>query len=60
MAGGRHHHSGDGGDPFDVAESRRSSQVSSSTPIEADMYGTEGFDHSDEERNGLTRPSLAR
>ena len=51
---------GDGGDTFDGPESRRSSQMSSSAHIEADMSGADLLDHSDEERNGLTRPSLAR
>jgi hypothetical protein len=52
-----HHCSGDGGDSFDVGESQR---MSSSAPIEVDMSSAEGLDHSDEERNGVTRPSLAR
>lgn len=62
MMGGvaaRHRYSGDDGDQFDAAESRRSSQMSS-TPVEPDMQSSEGLDQSDEERNGLTRPSLAR
>ena len=45
----------DGGDTFE-----RSSQMSLSAPTEADMASSDVLDHSDEERNGLTRPSLAR
>jgi hypothetical protein len=58
MIGDRYHHCS--GDAFDAIESRRSNQMSSSAPIETDMHLVEGLDHSDEERNGLTRPSLAR
>lgn len=62
MVGGvpaRHRYSGDNGDQFDAAESRRSSQMSSST-VEPEMQSGEGPDQSDEERNGVTRPSPAR
>ena len=52
-----HRCSGEGGDTFDLVKFRR---MSSSAPIETDMPSADGLDHSDEERNGLTRPSLAR
>jgi hypothetical protein len=44
-------------DEFDRAESRRSSQMSSTTG-DVDMEGAESMEHSDEDRS-LTRPSLA-
>lgn len=55
----RHRYSRDDGVPFDSVDSRWNGQMSS-TPVEADMQSNEGLDPSDEERNGITRPSLAR
>lgn len=45
--------------PYDYRDSRRGSTMSSSTLLDAEMQGADGFDHSDEDRNSRTRPNLS-
>jgi len=56
----RHRYSRDDGEAFDTSDFRRHGQMSKPTAAELDKQSNEGFEGSDEERNNMTRPSLAR
>jgi hypothetical protein len=46
-------------DQYDRRDSRRGSAMSTMTSIDPVMVGADGLDHSDDDRNSSTRPSLS-
>jgi hypothetical protein len=64
LGGGEPHqeYAGFKGDHFDVRDSRdsrRGSNMSPALPIDPAMIGAESLDHSDDDRNTRTRPTLS-